>query len=35
VEYTEAEFLAQTQPVKELTIADIEKLLGHRVKVVK
>ena len=32
---TEAEFLAKTQPAKELTIADIEKLLGYRVKVVK
>ena len=35
VQYTEAEFLAKTQPTKELTIADIEKLLGYRVKVVK
>ena len=35
VEYTEAEFLAKTQPAKELTMAEIEKLLGHRVKVVK
>ena len=33
--YTEADFLAKTQPAKELTVADIEKLLGHRVKVVK
>jgi len=33
--YSEEEFLAKTQPAKELTIADIEKLLGHRVKVVK
>jgi len=23
------------QPTKELTVADIEKLLGHRVKIVK
>ena len=34
-EYTEEEFLKQTQPVKELTVAEIESLLGHRVKVVK
>ena len=34
-EYTEEEFLKQTQPVKELTVAEIETLLGHRVKVVK
>ena len=33
--YTEEEFLKATQPVKELTIAEIEALLGHRVKVVK
>jgi len=33
-EYTEAEFLAKIT-TKELTIADIEKLLGYRVKVVK
>ena len=34
-EYTEEEFLKSTQPAKELTIAEIETLLGHRVKVVK
>ena len=34
-EYTEQEFLAITQPVKELTVAEIESLLGHKVKVVK
>ena len=34
-EYTEQEFLKATQPVKELTIAEIEALLGHRIKVVK
>ena len=33
--YNEAEFKAKMQPVKELTVADIEKLLGHRVKIVK
>ena len=32
---TEAEFLAATQPVVEMTVADIEKLLGKRVKIVK
>ena len=33
VEYTEEEFLAKTQ-TKELTVADIEKLLGYSVKIV-
>ena len=32
---TEEEFLAATQPVVEMTVADIEKLLGKRVKIVK
>ena len=31
----EAEFLAATQPVVELTVADIEKLVGKRVKIIK
>lgn len=34
-ELTEAEFLAATQPVIEMTVADVEKLLGKRVKIVK
>ena len=32
---SEAEFLAATQPVVEMTVADIEKLLGKRVKIIK
>ena len=32
---TEAEFLAATQPAVEMTIADIEKLVGKRVKIIK
>ena len=32
---TEAEFLSATQPVVEMTVADVEKLLGKRVKIVK
>ena len=32
---TEAEFLAATQPVVEMTVADVEKLLGKRVKIIK
>ena len=32
---TEAEFLAATQPTVEMTIADIEKLVGKRVKIIK
>jgi len=35
VEYTEAEFNAKMHPAKELSVADIEKLLGFKVKVVK
>ena len=36
INYTEQEFLEATpQLVKELTIAELEALLGHRVKVVK
>ena len=37
VEYTEAQFLKKTQPkpTKELTVAEVEKLLGYRVKIVK
>ena len=32
---TEAKFLAATQPVVEMTVADVEKLLGKRVKIIK
>lgn len=32
---TEEEFLKATQPIKELTVAQLEELLGHRVKIVK
>ena len=32
---TEAEFLAVTQPVVEMSVADIEKLVGKRVKIIK
>jgi hypothetical protein len=34
-EMTEEEHRAQTQPAVELTVAEIEKLLGKRIKVVK
>lgn len=34
-ELTETEFLAVTQPVVEMTVADIEKLVGKRVKIIK
>ena len=34
-ELTESEFLAATQPVVEMTVADIEKLVGKRVKIIK
>jgi len=35
VEYTEEEYLKKTAKVKELTVAEIEALLGYPVKVVK
>jgi len=34
-EYTEEEFIKKTTKVKELTVAEIESLLGYAVKVVK
>jgi hypothetical protein len=35
VQYTEADFKKKTSPVKELTVSDLEKLLGYPVKIVK
>ena len=35
VHYTEEEFKKKIAPVKEYTVADLEKLLGHSVKIVK
>ena len=35
VKLTEAEFNEQMNPVKEYSIVDLEKILGHRVKVIK
>ena len=35
VRMTDAEFLAATQPVVELTVADVEKLVGKRVEIIK
>jgi antitoxin component YwqK of YwqJK toxin-antitoxin module len=32
---TREEYQSATNPAKELTVAEIEKLLGHRVKIVK
>ena len=32
---TQEEHQSATNPAKELTVAEIEKLLGHKVKVVK
>ena len=34
VELTEYQFKEKTAPVKELTVAEIEKLLGYKVKVI-
>ena len=34
-EYTEEEFNAKMNPAKELTVAELEKLLGYPVKIVK
>ena len=33
--YTEAEFLKKINPPKELTVSEVEKLLGYPVKIVK
>ena len=33
--YTEEEFLKKTSPIKELTVSELEKLLGYPVKIVK
>jgi phage gp46-like protein len=33
-ELTEQEFLTRTQSAQEITIAEIEKLIGHRVKII-
>ena len=35
VRMSEAEFLAATQPTVEMTVADVEKLVGKRVKIIK
>jgi len=35
IEYPEKEYWNQLKPVKELTVAEIESLLGYKVKVVK
>jgi hypothetical protein len=35
IEMTEQEHQQRTNPAKELTVAEVEKLLGHRVKIVK
>ena len=34
-EYTEQEFNEYSNPVKELSVAELEKLLGYKIKVVK
>ena len=34
-EYSEEDFLKKTSPIKEYTVADLEKLLGHPVKIIK
>ena len=33
--FSEEEHRRRTQPVKELTVSDLEKLLGYRIKIVK
>ncbi len=35
IEYTEAEFKAKMAPAKEMTVGELEKLLGYRLKIVK
>jgi len=34
-EYTESEFKANTQPPKDLTVAELEDLLGYKIKIIK
>ena len=34
-QYTESKFQSETQPAKELTVVQIEEILGHRIKIVK
>ena len=34
-EYTEKKFNERLSPTKELTVAEVEKLLGHKVKIIK
>lgn len=33
--YSMEEFLAKTAPAKEMTMADLEKVLGYKVKIIK
>ena len=33
--YSKEEFLAKAAPVKEMTMAQLEKVLGHEVKIIK
>lgn len=35
LEYTKEDFLKKTKPVKELTVAEVEKMLDYQVKIVK
>jgi hypothetical protein len=35
IEYTETKFKAKMAPAKEMTVAEIEALLGYRLKIVK
>jgi hypothetical protein len=35
IEYTEEEFNRKTQPYKELTVKQLEELLGYSIKIVK
>jgi len=34
-EYTEQEFLKRTQPIKDMTVAELERALGYKIRVVK
>jgi len=34
-EYTESEFKAKTQTSKDITVAELEKLLGYKIKIIK
>jgi len=35
VKYTESEFKAKTQKPKDLTVVELEELIGYKIKIIK